>query len=66
VPLAARGGYSHLRSNGARSQQALQVLGTVEVNLRNLPGEGAGAGSFWAIFRRRQDGCLQWAENVSL
>jgi hypothetical protein len=48
---------------GARPEQALQILATLEINLRNLPGEGGG-GSFWAVFRRRQDGYLQWVENA--
>jgi rRNA-processing protein FCF1 len=48
---------------GARPEQALQILDTLGVNLRNLPGEGGG-GAFSEVFRRRQDGYLQWVENA--
>jgi len=47
---------------GARPEQALQILDTLGVKLRNLPAEGGAGGSFWEVFRRRQDGYLQWVE----
>jgi hypothetical protein len=47
---------------GARPEQALQILDTLQIKLRNLPAEGIGAGSSWDVFRRRQDGYLQWVE----
>jgi hypothetical protein len=43
---------------GGRPEQAVQILETLEVELRNLPARGAGGGSFSEIFQRRQNSYL--------
>ena len=49
---------------GAYPEQALAILSTLEVALRNLPAEAAGGGTFWEIFQRRQRNYLEWVENA--
>jgi len=50
---------------GARPEQALEILATLEVGLRNLPARAGGAGGqIWSVFRQWQNGYLEWVENA--
>jgi hypothetical protein len=49
---------------GTRPEQVLQILQVLETGLRNLPGEGAGGGTFGEVLERRQLNYLQWVENA--
>ncbi|HXN36642.1 MAG TPA: PIN domain-containing protein [Solirubrobacteraceae bacterium] len=49
---------------GATPEQALEILSTLLVGLRNLPGKSAASSNAWETFRRRQQDYLSWIDNA--